>query len=311
MNPYVEEAADLLEESYRDRIGVNHDSGEDALPRREEVLKGLNTLLALIFPGFESGQVKTIKQLLYEVNANFSDLIERSFRHACPDRDDCAHCNVKEKTKVAVKALIQSLCELREIMKLDVAAAYSGDPAAKSYEEIIFSYPGIRAITIQRLAHVLYMCGTPLIPRLMTEYAHTVTGIDIHPGAVLGKGVFIDHGTGVVIGETARIGDNVRIYQGVTLGALSFPKDACGMLIKGCKRHPTVENDVVIYSGATILGDITIGEKCVVGGNVWLTEDLPPGTKIIANPPETKRKSSGRDKSCTKPCGKSCQKRTS
>ncbi len=311
MNKNIEELAEKLGESYRDRIGVNHDSGANVLPRREEALKGLHILLALIFPGFDSGMVKTPKQLLYEANTVFSDLIERALRHTCPDKSNCENCNVKEKSSAAVNDLLQSLYDIRETMKLDVAAAYAGDPAAKSYEEIIFSYPGIRAITIQRLAHVLYLHDTPLIPRLMTEYAHTNTGIDIHPGAKLGRGVFIDHGTGVVIGETACIGDNVRIYQGVTLGALSFPKDACGILVKGCKRHPTVEDEVVIYSGATILGDITIGRKCVIGGNVWLTEDLPAGTKITANPPEMKRKFSEHAKPCGKPCGKSCQKYTS
>ncbi len=175
-------------------------------------------------------------------------------------------------------------------MKADVAAAYAGDPAAVSYDEIILSYPGIKAITIQRLAHVLYTVETPLIPRMMTEYAHSLTGIDIHPGATLGKGIFIDHGTGVVIGETAVLGDNVRIYQGVTLGAGNFPKDACGMLIKGNKRHPTIGSNVTIYSNASVLGDITIGDNSVIGGNVWLTESLPAGTKITARPPEHRMK---------------------
>ncbi|MBO5899259.1 MAG: serine acetyltransferase, partial [Lentisphaeria bacterium] len=142
----------------------------------------------------------------------------------------------------------------------------------------------------QRMAHVLYLEKVPLIPRMMTEYAHTQTGIDIHPGAAIGKGVFIDHGTGVVVGETARIGDNVRIYQGVTLGAVHFPKDACGMLIKGNRRHPTIGNNVTIYSGASVLGDITIGDNSVIGGNVWLTESLPEGTKVTATPPENRRK---------------------
>ena len=141
----------------------------------------------------------------------------------------------------------------------------------------------------------LYDAGIPLIPRMMTEYAHSVTGIDIHPGARIGKGFFIDHGTGVVIGETAVLGENVRIYQGVTLGAVSFPKDACGALIKGRKRHPTVGNNVIIYSGASVLGDITIGDNSVIGGNVWLTESLPEGTKITAAMPENRKKFNGAD----------------
>ena len=148
----------------------------------------------------------------------------------------------------------------------------------------------MKAIAIQRLAHVLYDLDVPLIPRMMTEYAHSITGIDIHPGAKIGEGVFIDHGTGVVVGETAIIGDNVRIYQGVTLGAGNFPKNACGMLIKGLKRHPTVGRNVTIYSGASVLGDITIGDDSVIGGNVWLTESLPAGTKITALPPENRKK---------------------
>jgi serine O-acetyltransferase len=171
-------------------------------------------------------------------------------------------------------------------MKLDVRAAYDGDPAAKSFDEIILSYPGIKAITIQRFAHILYLENVPLIPRMLCEYAHSTTGIDIHPGACLGEAVFIDHGTGVVIGETAVLGDNVKLYQGVTLGALSFPKDACGKIIKGAKRHPTLENDVTVYAGATILGDVVIGEGSVIGGNVWLTESCVAGSKIIIQPPD-------------------------
>ena len=159
-------------------------------------------------------------------------------------------------------------------------SALDGDPAARSLDEIILSYPGVKAITIQRLAHILYVEKVPLIPRIMTEYAHRITAIDIHPGATIGEGVFIDHGTGVVIGETATIGSNVKIYQGVTLGAHSFPKDACGKIIKGAKRHPNIEDGVTIYAGATILGNITIGANSVVGGNVWLTESVPPGTSL-------------------------------
>jgi serine O-acetyltransferase len=166
-----------------------------------------------------------------------------------------------------------------------VRAAYDGDPAAKSYDEIIFSYPGIFAITVQRVAHVMYHFDIPLLPRIMTEYAHSLTGIDIHPGAHIEESFVIDHGTGVVIGETTRIGRNVRIYQGVTLGALSLPKDA-GELLRGKKRHPTIEDDVIIYSGATILGgDTVIGKRSVIGGNVWITESVPPDTKVVTEKP--------------------------
>ena len=162
----------------------------------------------------------------------------------------------------------------------DVEAAYEGDPALKSRDEAIFAYPGMFAITNQRIAHELHVLGVPLIPRIITEYAHTLTGVDIHPGAAIGEKFFIDHGTGVVVGETSRIGSNVRLYQGVTLGAKSFPLDEKGNPIKGIDRHPIVEDDVVIYAGATILGRITIGKGSSIGGNVWLTSSVPPGSRI-------------------------------
>jgi serine O-acetyltransferase len=166
-----------------------------------------------------------------------------------------------------------------------VAASYDGDPAAKSYDEIIFSYPGIYAMAVYRVAHKLFEFGVPLLPRIMTEYAHSVTGIDIHPGAEIGERFVIDHGTGVVIGETTIIGKNVRIYQGVTLGALSIPKDSADQF-RGKKRHPTIEDDVIIYSGATLLGGNTvIGARSVIGGNVWLTESVPPDTMVIMETP--------------------------
>jgi serine O-acetyltransferase len=165
---------------------------------------------------------------------------------------------------------------------MDVQAAYDGDPAAKSFNEIVFSYPGLFAITVHRIAHVLFEKKTQLIPRIMSEYSHSLTGIDIHPGAKIGKYFFIDHGTGVVIGETCIIGDNVKIYQGVTLGALSFPKDDKGNLLKGLQRHPIIENNVTIYSGATILGGKTVfGKNSVIGGNVWIISSIPENSKVI------------------------------
>lgn len=174
---------------------------------------------------------------------------------------------------------------MRKILATDVRAVYEGDPAAKGYDEIIFSYPGIFAVTVHRIAHKLFEFKVPLLPRIMSEHAHSVTGIDIHPGAEIGERFCIDHGTGVVIGETTKIGKNVRIYQGVTLGALSLPKDA-GEKLRGKKRHPTIEDDVIIYSGATILGgDTVIGARSVIGGNVWLTESVPPDTKVIMETP--------------------------
>jgi len=166
------------------------------------------------------------------------------------------------------------------MLKGDVSAAFDGDPAAQSYEEIVISYPCITAIATYRIAHELYLQDVPLIPRIMSECAHSRTGIDIHPGARIGRNFFIDHGTGVVIGETTIIGDNVKIYQGTTLGAMSFPKDERGQIIKGRKRHPKIEDNVTIYAEATILGDITIGKNAVIGGNVWVKESVPPGVTV-------------------------------
>jgi serine O-acetyltransferase len=178
--------------------------------------------------------------------------------------------------------LIERLPSLREWLAADVEAAFQGDPAARSFAEIVVSYPSVRALAIHRIAHVLYLEGVPLLPRIMSEYAHDRTGIDIHPGARIGRRFFIDHGTGVVIGETTIIGDNVRLYQGVTLGALS-PRQVESL--RNVKRHPTIEDDVTIYSGATILGGETvIGTGSVIGGNVWLTESVPPGSKVVAEP---------------------------
>ncbi len=273
-----------------EKIGVNTLEGGN-LPRRGEILTIINKLLELVFPGYNdklfsfnelsdffANEIKELELLLF-------DQICRAMKHGCKG-DNCADCNISMQAKESVKKFLSNIPDIREMLKLDVHAAYVGDPAAMSYDEIILSYPCIKTIAIQRFAHLLYLDKIPLIPRMMTEYAHSLTGIDIHPGATLGQGVFIDHGTGVVIGETAIIGNNVRIYQGVTLGALSFPKDACGMLIKGKKRHPTIEDNVIIYAGATVLGDITIGSNSVIGGNVWVTESLAQGTKITAKLPE-------------------------
>ncbi len=183
-------------------------------------------------------------------------------------------------------AAVAAVPDVREKLTGDVRAAYEGDPAAKTFGEIIFSYPGLFAIAIYRVAHELYHLDVPLIPRIMSEFAHRATGIDIHPGAHIGDNFFIDHGTGVVIGETTEIGDNVRLYQGVTLGALTFKKDADGRIVKGGKRHPTIEDNVVIYAGATILGgDTVVGRNSIVGGNVWLLESVPPNTTVTHQPP--------------------------
>ncbi len=178
------------------------------------------------------------------------------------------------------------LPQIRLVLKQDAQAGFDGDPAARNIREVILSYPCIKTLTIHRIAHELFKMDVPLIPRMFNEYAHKETGIDIHPGAEIGNSFFIDHGTGVVIGETTVIGDNVKLYQGVTLGALSFPKDACGSLIRGAKRHPTIEDNVTIYSNATILGDITIGKNAVIGSNVWIKESVSPNTLVSIQEPK-------------------------
>lgn len=287
---FMELLVDRIAATFQDGIGVNHNEGAN-LPRESEILHVLSELLELVFPGFAEREAYSPESLKYAVGnlvgASYSelkDLILRAYRHSC-SLQKRAECDCRTLARDSARLLLEEIPVIREIMKLDVQAAFEGDPAVRSLDEIILSYPGIKAITIQRIAHFLYQRNVPLIPRMMCEYAHRITGIDIHPGARLGKGIFIDHGTGVVIGETAVIGSNVKIYQGVTLGALSFPKDACGMIIKGAKRHPTIEDNVTIYAGATILGSVVIGSGSVIGGNVWLTESTEPGTKITIAPP--------------------------
>ncbi len=203
--------------------------------------------------------------------------LEKEVALLCPDRD----------AREIVAAFLARLPEIRRLVDTDIDAAYEGDPAATSRMEVVMSYPGLYATTVHRLAHELYRLKVPIIPRIMSELAHSKTGIDIHPGATIGERFFIDHGTGVVIGETCVIGRNVKLYQGVTLGALSFDRDPeTGALVKGVKRHPNVEDDVVIYAGATILGgDTVIGKGSEIGGNVWLKDSVPPNSRVYNKPP--------------------------
>ncbi len=202
--------------------------------------------------------------------------LEREIALLCPERD----------AKEIVAAFRARLPEVRRLVDTDIDAAYDGDPAATSRMEVVMAYPGLFAVTIHRLAHELYKLNVPIIPRVMAELAHSKTGIDIHPGAQIGERFFIDHGTGVVIGETCVIGRNVRLYQGVTLGGLSFTKDASGALVKGLKRHPNIEDNVVIYANATILGgETTIGHDSEIGGNVWLKDSVPPFSRVYNLPP--------------------------
>ncbi len=241
----------------------------------------------VLFPGYFHSEVVDPLNLRYHLGQEVMELFELladqiswAVRHDCIRyNQSCSHC--EQKGQEAALDFVAHLPGLRRMLALDVRAALEGDPATNSPDEVIFSYPGMMAITVYRMAHVLHHNGVPLLPRMMTEYAHGKTGIDIHPGAEIGRSFFIDHGTGVVIGETTVIGDDVRIYQGVTLGALSLPRNA-GETHRNKKRHPTIEDGVIVYAGATILGGETVvGARSVVGGNVWLTHSVEPDTKVL------------------------------
>jgi serine O-acetyltransferase len=266
--------------------------GDYPIPSRDEVIRILEDVKEVLYPGYFGRW--TVDRINYkyclgtvinEIYEGLSTQIAKSLRHDCTGAHEvCDRC--LRRGREAAVSFLRRLPKIRALLHGDAHAALESDPAAGRIEEVIFSYPGLGAITIYRIAHELYHLGIPILPRIMTEHAHSVTGIDIHPGAHIGRRFFIDHGTGVVIGETCIIGDNVKIYQGVTLGALSLPRDETGMLLKGTKRHPTVENGVTIYAGATILGgDTVLGEGAVVGGNVWLTGSIPAGTKVVIESP--------------------------
>jgi serine O-acetyltransferase len=264
----------------------------EPLPSRQAIIDILDRAMRILYPGYSvRSRVDQVNLGYYfgqETTAFFDVLAKQvtlAVRHECLRYNQpCTHC--EERGHQAAMEFVRELPQLRSVLGRDVRAAYAGDPAAKSYDEIIFSYPGLFAVTVYRIAHQLWERGIPLIPRIMSEYAHSRTGIDIHPGAHIGESFFIDHGTGVVVGETTHIGDRVRLYQGVTLGALSIPRDGTEGL-RSRKRHPTIEDDVIIYAGATILGGETvIGARSVIGGNVWLTESVPPETKVFLKRPE-------------------------
>jgi serine O-acetyltransferase len=280
----LEEAIDAVAASYQGSEAINNLESA-ALPNRRKVVAALDHLKPVIYLGFYSHRAlnhdnlrHAVSEHLYPAYEILVDQIDRAVTYE--ESQGAQRTFVDGWSEEVVLRLFHKLPDLRRCLNDDVLAAYDGDPAAKSIEEIVFSYPSVEAITAHRLAKVLYDEQVPMLPRIIAERAHAQTGIDIHPGAEIGARFFIDHGTGVVIGETSRIASRVKIYQGVTLGALSATRAELEANV-GLKRHPTVEDDVTIYSGATILGDVTIGEGSVIGGNVWLVKSVPPGSKIF------------------------------
>jgi serine O-acetyltransferase len=269
--------------------------GHKPLPSREVVAEVLADLTDILFPGYFHRQNLHMGNVEYHVGDLIDGLhdkltqqITRALRHehSCNHPDGPNGTDLDAVAQQKTVDFLKRLPEVRQMLEQDALAAFEGDPAAKSQHEIIFCYPGLEAVAVYRVAHELFLLGVPLIPRMMTEFAHSKTGIDIHPGARIGPAFFIDHGTGVVIGETCDIGTNVKLYQGVTLGALSFPRDAAGNIIRGMKRHPTLEDEVVVYANATILGgDTVIGHHAVIGSSVWLTQSVAPYTVVSLEKP--------------------------
>jgi len=265
------------------------------VPNRREIIEIVELLLELVYPGYYGRQNLTTHNVAFHVGELLPKLAEKLHRQIdqclCHERETGGngHTAVSNGVKdpdQCTLLFLEEIPRIRERLAGDVQAAYDGDPAAVHTDEVILAYPGVLAVTIYRFAHALHRLGVPLMPRIMTEWAHTHTGVDIHPGATIGRNFFIDHATGVVIGETAEIGDNVKLYQGVTLGALSFPKDERGQLIRGYKRHPTVEENVTIYANATVLGgDTRVGRNDVINGSVFLTRSVPPDCTVSLSAP--------------------------
>jgi len=271
--------------TFRVKEGINHLSGPH-LPSRQSIIDIITTLESIIFPGFQENEILdeeflsfNIGEKLLKAGQSLISEINKSIRYR---DEDAGECLTDEEASELTFNFLNRLTSIREMALKDVNAALKGDPAAKSREEVILSYPGLEAITVHRMAHELYRMNIPLIPRMMNEHIHRKTGIDIHPGASIGESFFIDHGTGVVIGETTVIGNEVKIYQGVTLGALSVKKEDANV-----KRHPTIKDKVTIYAGATILGGNTvIGCNSVIGGNVWITSSIPEDSLVYNRPAE-------------------------
>ncbi len=270
-------------------------AGTVNMPSTAQVAATLDRLFALLYPGcHDSGNAShaRCRSRVEELFAQIAEDLEGQIRQvlACSragTAENSGEMDIAQEARSLTEKFLTELPNIRAVLQEDVVAAYEGDPAATGKMEVVMAYPGLQAITVHRLAHALYQLKVPILPRVMSELAHSRTGIDIHPGATIGEHFFIDHGTGVVIGETTVIGRNVKLYQGVTLGALSFPKDeTTGMLMKGHKRHPNVEDNVVIYAGATILGgETTIGHDSEIGGNVWLMDSIPPYSRVYNQTP--------------------------
>lgn len=280
----VQELADIRRE-WRQANTHHAEYGVESFPSRVRLAKVMDELCGALFPlrlgpdfvrlhNEDKFVTQTLQIALSRLHAQLR--LELTYTLDAPDAQA-----IEDGATRIVLALSHQLPAIRRLLDIDIEAAFRGDPSARSLDEVLICYPGLLAIIHHRLAHTLHLEGAPLVARIISEISHGRTGIDIHPGARIGKGLFIDHGTGVVIGETAIIGDNVRIYQGVTLGAKNFPTEDTGMLVKAIPRHPIIENGVVIFAGATILGRITIGAGSEIGGNVWLTHDVPPGSRVL------------------------------
>jgi serine O-acetyltransferase len=289
------ELTDQIVSSYHDIGTINH-LGHCPLPSNDDVISIVQDLKEVIYPGYGRRQNLHISNVMYHVgdlidslHDRLTEQISRALRtvHQLRNKSGCVDGHDFEAIgQDKAISFLETLPALRRIIASDVQAAFDGDPAADSLDEIIFCYPGLEAVTIYRLAHELVRLDVPLIPRMMSEWAHLQTGIDIHPGANIGPSFFIDHGTGVVVGETCEIAANVKLYQGVTLGALSFPKDSNGNIIRGKKRHPTIEENVVIYANATILGgDTVVGKDSVIGASVSLIKGVPANTVVTIEKP--------------------------
>lgn len=282
-------------ETYRVVGKINH-LGHCPLPRYEVIVSALEDIKEVLYPGYRNREGLHIGNVLYHVGDLVDGLhdklttqIARALHHDDRVRGNAENCTEDYEAKGQAMAIefLERLPELRRILATDVQAAYDGDPACRNLDEVIFCYPGLEAVTVYRIANQLFRLGVPFIPRMMTEWAHKETGIDIHPGATIGDHFFIDHGTGVVIGETCTIGNHVKLYQGVTLGALSFPTDQEGNLLRDVKRHPTIEDHVVIYASATVLGGKTVvGHHSVIGSSVWLTSSVEPRTTVTMEKPK-------------------------